>query len=794
MKTINCLYLTNIVMLVIILSLAACGGGGGGNEPTQYAVSTSVGSGGSISPTSITVTEGNTTSFTIIPAVNFAIGEVGGCGGVRIGNTYTTGPITGNCTVSVSFLATLGAVTPFYPLNGANWNDYIKNDGKSIYSATDTRTDGTETGGYGAVIHGGEMRAVVVSGMSSCLGLTAVDVLGAFNWVCDGSANPVRMVSNRLNDNKRLSDLLDFSGAAWRSNWVYVYSNGSIYGKSSSTSWWNNPVIVDNDGSDGSDMVQGDVRIITVNPAATYKIGKDQIALVIAPAVTLTGTANMNEYLIAANNRAYLWIEGAIDATFDNRGISWNYVAFSVLRNIHAANGSYNIYLDHTANNRLTQLSTDGNGYGVYLFYATDNTLEQVTALGGAITGITLDNALNNTLTQINASNNSAGVTLANAAGNVLLQLTATNNASIGIQLASADGNTLSQAISSNNQGPGVFLTAATNNTLTEVLTTNNASAGVYLFTDAADNVLTKVTSSSNSGAGVLLSNTANNILSEITASNNGTFGIQLSDTKINTLTEVVVVNNASGGLYAGTSSDNTFANVTAANNDGQGLNLYFSSNNYFTGKVQVGNNGTDCQVTSGTNPGLNADCTQQGSSDFGLPITGISLDGSFVGKVSIGDTYNISDTNGFATYPADPASFDWVHFDTVYRGWGKDGSAFPATDHQGRWSTGTGRIWDWSLLSSGKVIRGVLEIPKGNDTLTHTWSNLGSITFLRNAIEVQRDGSGNDNGLCESKETCLYAPNYGSYQGHAALISAGPFSDGVLTGITLMKYEINGR
>jgi len=35
---------------------------------------------------------------------------------------------------------------------------------------------------------------------------------------------------------------------------------------------------------------------------------------------------------------------------------------------------------------------------------------------------------------------------------------------------------------------------------------------------------------------------------------------------------------------------------------------------------------------------------------------------------------------------------------------------------------------------------------------------------------------------------------NIGSYQGHGTLISAGTFTDGTLTGITLMRYGSNGR
>ena len=35
---------------------------------------------------------------------------------------------------------------------------------------------------------------------------------------------------------------------------------------------------------------------------------------------------------------------------------------------------------------------------------------------------------------------------------------------------------------------------------------------------------------------------------------------------------------------------------------------------------------------------------------------------------------------------------------------------------------------------------------------------------------------------------------NIGSYQGHGTLISAGTFTNGTLTGITLMRYATNGR
>jgi hypothetical protein len=90
---------------------------------TTYAVTPSAGSNGSISPaTAQTVSSGATTSFTVTPATGYQIASVTGCGGTLSGNTYTTGAITGACTVSASFSAvapTTYTVTPSAGSNGS---------------------------------------------------------------------------------------------------------------------------------------------------------------------------------------------------------------------------------------------------------------------------------------------------------------------------------------------------------------------------------------------------------------------------------------------------------------------------------------------------------------------------------------------------------------------------------------------------------------------------------------------------------------------------------------------------
>jgi hypothetical protein len=154
-------------------------------------------------------------------------------------------------------------------------------------------------------------------------------------------------------------------------------------------------------------------------------------------------------------------------------------------------------------------------------------------------------------------------------------------------------------------------------------------------------------------------------------------------------------------------------------------------------------------------------------------------------------DSANLQGATGTGAYSG---ITDWLNFENQFRGWGKEGNAFPDSTNTGRCLSGTCRIWDWSIASADTSIRDVLTRPTGSDTLTHIWSDASSVTILRHAVEILEDGLGNENGLCESGETCLYTPNIGSYQGHGNLVSAGAFTDGTITGVTLWEYETNGR
>lgn len=86
----------------------SCQGTGGGTNAScsakiqSYTVSGNAGNGGSISPTTQSVNHGATTNLSVIADSDYFTSGVSGCNGTLSGNTYTTGAISANCTVTVN--------------------------------------------------------------------------------------------------------------------------------------------------------------------------------------------------------------------------------------------------------------------------------------------------------------------------------------------------------------------------------------------------------------------------------------------------------------------------------------------------------------------------------------------------------------------------------------------------------------------------------------------------------------------------------------------------------------------
>ncbi|HED16874.1 MAG TPA: DUF5011 domain-containing protein, partial [Gammaproteobacteria bacterium] len=346
--------------------------------------------------TSSIVVGGDTVDAAVVGAyvITFDVSDAAGNAATQV--TRTVNVVT----------ATSGLVSAYYSA-APNWNDYVKSDNTTRYNATNTAADGTETGGYSAVIHGGEMLFVNI-GVTTCTDQAGTDSLGVFNWVCDDSAGSARLVSTGLKNEKKLSDLLDFATPGWLNNSVTVTGTGAgLPFTTTPAAWWSNPVVVDNNG--GNLSASGSIYVVTTNLSGTYTISANKIALVIQPGVILTGPGT-NSTAISAGTKNFLWVEGfiAYAARTDFRGLDWITVKFSVLHNLSVSNSASNgISLFSCDNNRLFFItSTRNNGVGVALVSSSNNTLSIVNANSNS-SGINLSASSNNDLSHIFTFSNS---------------------------------------------------------------------------------------------------------------------------------------------------------------------------------------------------------------------------------------------------------------------------------------------------------------------------------------------------------------------------------------------------
>ncbi len=661
---------------------------------------------------------------------------LGACGGGG-GGSDTPGP------------QTLASVSAYYT-NGADWNDYVKNNGPTIFEATNTASTGTETGGSAANIHGGEMRAVAVIGLSDCADVTAEDALGAFDWVCYEGTDPVTVVSTGLADGAYLSSLIDFDAQEWRDNSLTVFNNGNVYGSTPASAWWSNPVVPDNDG--GRLWTEGTIYIVNF-PArfgSNYIIEASKVGLVIDPEQTFEGAGVAGGQIVLSAGKSFLWFEGNVTAnrfTPENYGVYLSDVRFSKVFNVTSSNnGVVGVYFVNSPYNVLSNVTAVNNGmYGVFLGASSYNNLSDITANDNDLFGVYLQGTSTN---------------------NTLYNVTSTNNTVEGIRLQAASNNTLTKVILSNNVENGMVIDFSGGNTLSDIIAANNGGSGVIIRSSGC-------------------SNCGDNILNGVTAVNNGEYGVHLSVSPNNILTEVAAANNMNHGIFLNAVMDNTLQNIAATNNGGYGVFETSSSRNLYYGKLKAGYNGSGDFNLAPASSAAGADSA-----------TGVTVENSFIGPVVTDDTVNISDSNGVALYDS---ITDWSSFENPHRAWGKDGAAFSSTVRGAASGGGDCRIWDWSLAAvgdtgdaGGPALLSVLQVPDPSNSLTHTWFGGATFGFLANAKEIFYDGVGDEDGLCEGDEDCLETPNIGSYQGQGDLILMDlfPFQAG---NVNIYAHSTNG-
>jgi hypothetical protein len=236
-------------------------------------------------------------------------------------------------------------------------------------------------------------------------------------------------------------------------------------------------------------------------------------------------------------------------------------------------------------------------------------------------------------------------------------------------------------------------------------------------------------------------------------------------------------------------------------------------------------------------NPGIDSACAPTDASDHNR-VTGVDLSASFGLKVASDTANTAEDGVGEATGAGIDATLsNWFSFDSFYRLWAGGSGVSPWPD--ANWNAGCDttspscQLMDWTLKAAASVIRNTTgngstangavvagACPaEANGTAfltsqTYTYdsayfSGLNGVRqsngavcasgdadcvqrYLKSAVEILGDDVGDEDGLCEDSEACLYTPNFGAYQGHGTLTEC-TFTGGTITGVTMFYYPTNG-
>jgi len=314
-----------------------------------------------------------------------------------------------------------------------------------------------------------------------------------------------------------------------------------------------------------------------------------------------------------------------------------------------------------------------------------------------------------------------------------------------------------------------------------------DADEAAYVI-DGSFNKLIDVVASWNVGDGFRVTGN-HNVFSGISSFNNLGHGVSLNSARSNILLNTYTSSNDGAGIafisdtIAGfTQSDYNFiANLTSVNNFEAGVLIDAGSNSDTNtlNNVVAAYNSTDSTKN----------CTNNSSSTSCDAVTTLTL-----ADAPITDVF-VHDING-------SSSERKMLPELIGQGWGEYDDAKGACFSNPE-LTETCILMDWRLLTTNTSLRDTNLIPSimaEHTNLIKDQNNLEdnllvevAAPYLENSVEIIADNIGNDNGLCENNETCLYTPNLGAYQGDGVLESVDGFAGPVDSNITLLQRVTNG-
>jgi hypothetical protein len=758
------------VLLALPLALAGCGGGssggggdggggggGGGDAPTPSAwmVTASADQHGTIMPPVRRVKDGDTATFSLVPGTGYAVQRVTGCNGKLEGHTYTTRPVRANCAIKAAFApgySVGGTVSGLAWGLGVELGDRGRGSVTASANGAFTLPDAVATGaGYEVVV------VTQPQGMHCEVG-------NGNGTIADAAVTHVTVTCRDA-----VRPLYPQNGAGWND---YVVNDGVDV-------WTATDLACSGEEASGPSgcLHGGERRQLAVSGVASCAglAATDELDAFDWRCDESAGYVRF----LAGSLKPQRPLADLLD--FDVAGWKPNQVTVRDGGTVVAQSARTVWWSNPVRQDNDGMSATQAIAAGTVVL-VSQNTAAVYELGADRLALVVRPGAV--------LSAPGPGGSVVSADAHRFLWVEGSINAldkDFGIRATAVEQSVFRHLHVSNAGSRALYLNLANDNRIEQAMLANNTHS-LYLGTSHR-NVIQRL-AAANSASGVVLDHSDDNLVSAITAANIVDAGLLLNYAHHNMVTGAVLANQRDVGLSLMYSANNLVGDVVVAHG-GTGVKLGIGSNgNVFGGLLKLGANGVSCNVAAGLMDGLvDGTCANSGASNAEL-TTGISLAGSFVGKLAVDDAANTSDVNGGADWPVDPATFDWYGFGNEMRGWGRDGEAFASSGNQGRWTSAGGRVWDWSAAAADTVIRGALAYPDGDSIVTHGWSDDSEAVFLRNALEVD----GDRDGLCESGETCLYTHNLGAYQGHGALHDPEVFVGGLISDVRVLGFHFNGR
>ena len=517
------------------------------------------------------------------------------------------------------------AVQAHYRNNGGRWLSFVKNDGVSTTTATDTACEvGVDTGGYTACLNGGEYVSFAVPALASCASVTAQDNLDAFNWICDDSAG-VRIISNGLKTTIGLSDLVDFTEVVFKDNFVSVYDSAVYVDQTQTAGWWSNTLRVNNTGDYTS---AGEINLVT-GGYDSIQISSNSAALV-EPGAAFSGDIN-------ASSGHYLWIEGDVSGSVTT-AINLTSTWFSKVQNAQLSSNAWSGLRVSGANNVVRNIVANTNGSdGISV--SSDETL---------VSNLTANN------------NTSRGLSI-NANQSQFSQLSAENNGGVGIYISTTDSVIDNLSAINNTFSIGVDLSVNGNVTVNNVLADGNGTTlnfdgyGIRIngswSSKPSGHSFNNLTARNNGDTGIWLEGFSASVIENVTTENNGGYGIELRSSETTKVRSVTALGNAFSGISFFRWNNTRVENLDSSANSGSGL-LFSQSEKLVINQIKTNNNTGTGFVTEGSDNMIIANVLANNNGASGIGFLGSST--TDYGDVLFAGTAANNQNNGFVVTRTD--------------------------------------------------------------------------------------------------------------------------------------------